>query len=84
MKVGDRLVCKTSFGMHRVIKGDFVIISDIISHKGFNTLIRVYNYTSTGSWAFYLERKSMNCVWNYFYTPQEIRKMKLKKIDESR
>ena len=87
MKVGDKLVCKkyqNQFGriylpnhtytIQEISDGaDFFIISDF---KGM--------WFSSIHPSIYNNRLMMNYIWYVFYSPQEIRKMKINKIYESR
>lgn len=91
MKVGDKLLCKKSEIMNpwnsievpdiksEITKDKYYTISKIgekhimiltdICHNAFSTSI----YSSVSPWYLY----------DYFYTPQEIRKIKLEKLNDS-
>ena len=82
-KVGDKLLCKkivkhihikeTKYYTITKISYDSVLIDDWWFNKN-------YNFYSFGSYI-----KKSYYVWDYFYTPQELRKLKLKQLnDESR
>ena len=91
MKVGDKFICKknldliyqnTTHGGWHFIRGVEYTIYDQSSIGGndhaylmANDEVRLW-FVSTPDNEYY--------VWDYFYSPQELRNLKLKKLDESR
>ena len=74
LKVGDRLSCKRDYinynsikGYFYKCKGEYHTITDIVDNK-----IYFNDY--------YLDLKFD--FWNYYYTPQEMRKLKLKQLND--
>ena len=94
LKVGDKLLCKQTAGSltASVTVNDFVIllikktkyytITDIVLEEKIvlpaEILISVMVINNII--CFSLDPNSNWYLWNYFYTPQEIRKMKLKQL----
>ena len=74
LKVGDKLLCKKS---HYLVKKNKYYE---ISHIFVNILHWIYfndNY-------FNLNPNSILYIWKYFYKPQEVRKLKLKQLNETK
>ena len=69
MRVGDRLLCKKSRFLN-IIKNEYYTITNISN---------VYIYFSY-DWYILYPNDWYYYVWDYFYTPQEMRKMKLKQL----
>jgi len=87
MKV-DKLLCKKSinyedslyhFGDYAkpIEKGKEYVIT-FIDHKWYNDSIGV----SVEDMEFHVEGSYWMMLWSYFYTPQEMRKLKLKQISK--
>ena len=79
LKVGDILLCKQDdncwvidlLDYQHVYKNRDYIINDIKNENlSINNL--TYFYDKTDNWY----------VWDYFYTPQEVRKLKLKQLNK--
>ena len=90
MKVGDKLICKKDFGMvtlsgcfqaqdifkvgkeytidYQAYRSDCVLIRSNIGLLWFDTINKPIGYY----------------IWEYFWEPNDLRKEKLKKLDESR
>ena len=87
MKIGDILICKKPFrtvnGVYNSI-GDIFNVAAIVSVNKGGNLVFVKEHYGTNSWDFYdyLTTSHTDYLWDHFYTPQEIRKMKLEKIYE--
>ena len=64
-KIGDELLCKKNDFLYNVKKGKYYIITDIDGDMTYiNMSFKYYKYD----------------IWNWFYSPQELRKMKLEKL----
>ena len=94
--VGDKLYCKETiiYNSNKFVKGCFYNIENkessvgcIFYHISYNTF-----GSSFGSW-FYINKKDFEYwqvgvktryyyIWDYFYTTQELRKLKLEKIND--
>ena len=74
MKVGDKLLCKKSY--YDIKKHKYYTITDI---KKLNYFVDYYFYMFESRW-YCLDPNDIWYIWNYFYTPQELRKMKLKQL----
>ena len=65
-KIGDELLCKKNGFLYNVKKGEYYIITDIDDNMTYiNITFKYYKYN----------------IWNWFYSPQELRKMKLEKLN---
>ena len=78
MKAGDKLLCKKEKHVYK----NFVI-------DKYYTITDIYDECAYFDYDWYsfsldktLDKTSFNYVWDYFYTPQEVRKMKLKKLND--
>ena len=72
LKVGDKLLCKKTynhFNCYNIVEGEYYEISYIINYIYFDN-----NYF------FSLDPNHYWYIWNWFYKPQEIRKLKLKQL----
>ena len=67
MKIGDKLVCRMNYDKPDLVKGQIYEICDIED--------RSIKFDINGIWSF-----GKSFIWEYFYTPQETRKMKLEKL----
>ena len=73
LKIGDRLLCKRDIVVFGKVKDIYYIVTDV-----FDDIVYFNN-------DFYFRSDSPynNCdnwIWKYFYTPQEVRKMKLERL----
>ena len=73
IKVGDKLLCKKSYKYNSHIKGKYYTITKIKDN--------VYVDLDYDDW-FSLYPNNIWYIWNFFYTPQEVRKLKLKKLND--
>ena len=77
LKVGDKLLCKKTmfdyrfFKYYNMVEGKYYEISKI-----FDNII----YFSADSYS--LHKNSFYYIWNFFYKPQEMRKMKLERLKQ--
>ena len=81
LKIGDKLLCKKNYIIFRKEKLYFYEILNV-EYEIINIICEkqsIYN-----SWYFSLDPndKLWDYIWDYFYTPQEVRKMKLKKLKQ--
>ena len=67
LKVGDKLLCKKTVIYFTILRMDEFIIDIWINDD--NDL-------------FSLNKNSEYYIWDYFYTPQEVRKMKLERLKQ--
>lgn len=73
MKIGDKIVCK--MGFDDIEKGDIVTVRD------FTMLNNIACYCEKRRMSFVMSNKPPRWyIWSYFYTEQELRKIKLKKL----
>ena len=77
LKVGDKLLCKkdrllSQYKLNK-LKGEYYSITGI-------DVYFVY-FDGIGDW-YNLNSNSVCYIGNYFYTPQELRKMKLKQLKQ--
>ena len=78
MLKGDKLLCKKDFG-NIFKKNYFYTISSTLY---FNYKYRgIYVYTNNGNVRFSFNPKH-DYIWNYFYKPNELRKLKLERIKQ--
>ncbi len=98
LKIGDVLIAKTSFQNHNTIDSFFVkdqkytirLVHANYYRKGDDSkdTWRSRDYIIVNNlpgYAFYIEdmyKNEKDYIWNCFYTPTEIRKNKLKKIQK--
>ena len=78
LKIGDKLLCKKTIYYRQekdidLIENEFYTIAEINSYAIKNILWFSIKHTTT-SYLYY--------VWDYFYTPQEERKLKLKQLNK--
>ncbi|MCK9446269.1 hypothetical protein M0Q50_05195 [bacterium] len=74
MKVGDKLVCKKTYnfyGGELFTKGDTYIL-DEISMLGIDLINNHEEWTTFND-----DERYPDYIWEYFYSPEEIRKIKL-------
>ena len=80
LKVGDRLLCKKTD--EEIKKNEYYFITLISYTNNYYTIkiidktdnsVLIENYWFSNKCSFYY-------IWNYFYTPQEVRKMKLERL----
>ena len=71
LKVGDKLLCKKSSQYYYKRKGEYYTVTDINKN-------RIY---FDHDW-FSLYPNNIWYIWNFFYTSQEVRKLKLKKLND--
>ena len=79
LKVGDKLLCKKKYTSY--MRGKYYYVLKI--SKGYNNnyvFIYLKNDNNIKDW-FNFTKKSDYYIWNYFYTPKEIRRMKLKQLN---
>ena len=77
LKIGDKVLCKKSFDDHNnryFISGNYYHVCIVALEAVYLT----YKETKSGMW-FYFNTDYL--FKEYFYTPQEIRKIKLKKLN---
>ena len=74
MKVGDKLLCKKSNNFDELLKKDeyYTIIS----------ITKYEIYFDNHDFYYSTRRISLWYIWGHFYTPQKIRKMKLKQLKQ--
>ena len=83
LKVGDKLLCKKSDSLRckrgksdkvylGKVKDKYYIITDIVNNRIYFDDDYYYLNSLSTNWFKY--------IWDYFYTPQELRKMKLEKL----
>ena len=75
LKIGDRLLCKRDTDYLGKVKDKYYTITDIADNKVYFSdigNIKVYFFDDDDD--FY--------IWKYFYTPQEVRKLKLEKLND--
>ena len=71
LKIGDKLYCKKS-------------INSLLFEKKYYKITELNNsIVYVNNWGFSIDKNYGWYLWNYFYTPQEIRKMKLIKIGKT-
>ena len=94
VKEGDWLMCKTPYNINGILAGRFPVTASYVFITGNNYEVtsdpnlslenEVYvsiNKMITGGMWFTTKRKNMvPYLWDYFFTPSEVRKMKLKKV----
>ena len=86
LKVGDKLLCKKTTSRYNYKYLNTIII-DTASLKEAGRYYNIFNiinntiFFDDGDY-YYLYPKSLFYVWNYFYTPQELRKMKLERLKQ--
>ena len=74
LKVGDKLLCKiTNFFV------DKYYTIKIINKFDNSVIFRIKN-ENDDFFTFSLNKNDNYYIWKYFYTPNEVRKMKLKKL----
>ena len=71
LKVGDKLLCKKSSECYKKYEGKCYTISKIDIN---------YNLIQIDDWFSLYYDDIFYYIWYYFYTPQELRKMKLEKL----
>ena len=83
LKVGDKLLCKKTYE-HNRFEGKYYTITGID-----NECVYFVYFVDNGCWPHSLSDVgySLNSngnwyIWNYFYTPQEMRKLKLKQLND--
>ena len=69
LKVGDKLLCKKT--SYNIKKGKYYSITNI------NVYVYINNIVHFDGIEYSLDQ---NDIWKFFYTPQEVRKMKLKQL----
>ena len=74
LKVGDKLLCKKDDSSLNsfVYKGEYYIVNEV----NYWILINNLDYFTDINETYY--------IWNFFYTPQELRKLKLKQLNETK
>ena len=86
LKVGDKLLCKKNIKISNVFfyAGEYYTINYIFKYIFYN-----YNYREKEGFDIYIKCGSKRYCFNrehhiydYFYTTQEIRKMKLKQLND--
>ena len=78
LKVGDKLLCKNGSQKLNIKINEYFTISGIKQ-------VRIIWLIWTNDDNLFSLNKGAYYLWDYFYTPQEVRKMKLKQLnDESR
>ena len=81
LKVGDRLLCKKNTNYNKYVfasnkyKNVHYIITKIFENHVY------FDDASFEDWFLY-NNKSNWYIWDYFYTPQEMRKLKLKQLNK--
>lgn len=86
MKKGDKLYCKKSYNVDWIVRNNFYYILDII-HNSITGEVCGYfmskypDYRSGSK--FSLDRDDLY-IWYYFYTEKELRKLKLKELEDRR
>jgi hypothetical protein len=85
MKAGDLLLCKRNYHYHEdsslplFYKGEKYLVTDIFDWQN-NTWVNVsFNDKSSSSFLLKIPGNH-NYLWNWFYTPKEVRLMKLKQL----
>ena len=74
LKVGDKLLCKININFLK--KNEYYIITNIDDVSDDVYVNNDWYILYPNDWYYY--------VWDYFYTPQELRKMKLKQLMKCR
>ena len=77
LKVGDKLLCKNVISIKLKI-GKYYTILKIDNNNNIIHFDNYYFYTNPRAYEYY------NYIWEYFYTPQEVRKLKLKQLNETK
>ena len=80
LKVGDKLLCKKNSSEDWFIAGKCYPIVKIETYPDYSSRIWV-SYNNTNSDWFNSNKNDNWCIWDQFYTPQEVRKMKLKQLN---
>ena len=75
LKIGDKLLCKKTGKLYNIKKISYIIKDEYYIQMG--DLI--------SKWRFVLNKDNKITfhdlyIWDYFYTPQELRKLKLEKL----
>ena len=85
LKESDKLLCKKDIDFFE--KGNYYSIIKIEQKS--NTYIHVSKDEQLHKWfimihggGYYIGRGYFNNIWEFFYSPQEVRKLKLDKIHE--
>ena len=76
LKIGDKLLCKKSY--NGVIEGEYYIVTLVKSRfegKYYYSIINIDNDNVYFVKYYY--------IWDYFYKPQEVRKLKLKQLNNA-
>ena len=83
--VGDKLYCKETiiYNSNKFVKGRFYNIEQQEYSAG--CIFYYISCNDYGGW-FYINKKDFETkfyyIWDYFYTTQELRKLKLDKLNE--
>ena len=82
LKVGDKLLCKNTKNI--IKKNKYYIIFNIDNTYSHQWLLLQYKNVS-GRYDWYSSNPKNHSwyIWDYFYTTQEVRKLKLKQLNES-
>ena len=77
MKIGDKLICKQNFGFFNSI-GKIYVVTTLHERS---CLVKLTNENQFGRFQFSRSLYDYFYIWDYFYTEQELRKLKLDKLD---
>ena len=87
LKIGDKLLCKKSDKL--LCKKDDISYNNFKNHKGeYYIITKIYDnvtfisFISVGNLDYFNKKNSSYYIWDYFYKPQELRKLKLEKLND--
>ena len=82
LKAGDRLLCKKTdgfnFNLYYIIKDKYYIVNNFCNNNGqiCGENNKLWLFTNDIKYDYHY----IWYIWEYFYTPSEVRKMKLEKL----
>ena len=91
LKVGDKLLCKKSIDFHIDFHNYNIHFDSIIIKGKYYTITFINNITYFYINKIYFDNDKFYCstnrislwyIWDFFYKPQEVRKMKLKQLKQ--
>ena len=76
LKIGDKLLCKKKLGDINI--GDYYSIQYFTDIEFYKICIGIINSNSGNLFSYGIGQ--WNYIWIYFYTPKQLRKLKLKQV----
>ena len=79
MKKGDVLICKKDKDILYKKNNNYIVCEKLLNYYG-NDFIQILYTPEFGEWFILNNNENHKYIWDYFYTTEELRKLKLESL----